>query len=415
MIETFRNARPDEVLEIARLQAHSFPSSSGGVSDQEKFLTEGPHGGIETLWVGLIGERIVAACQLFSLTQWIGGAGIPIMGLGSVAIAPTHRRQGLAGRLLSSAFAHARERGDLASALYPFRASYYQRMGYGEAGVAHQYQLPTTAFPDAPDERARVHLVDSGPDEQAMRSVYDAAARRETGQIQRNERSWSAAWGGSGGAAVLYRSSSGDPEGYAIVRYRPDLPPEERYLEVMERMWLTSGAQRGIYAWLGSLGDQWRALLYRAHPEEGFADRLHEPRLPQESAPGWNLWFPSATLLRGPMFRILNVAGAMSKRRVANRMRLTLALEVADAQIPENTGSWHLTLGDGKIQLDRGNGQATDAHLSLSISALSRIYIGSFTPSGAIAAGLATTERPDSISALDDLFRVPAPWTFDRF
>lgn len=414
MTEIFRQARPDEVLEIARLLAHSFPAS-GGVAAQEKLLTEGPHGGIETLWVGDEGRRIVAACQLLSMKQWIAGVAIPIMGLGSVAIAPTHRRRGLAGRLLSSAFVHARERGDVASALYPFRAAYYQRMGYGEAGVAHQYLIPPDALPDDPEERARVQLADNDADEAAMRSVYEAGIRDQTGQIERGERSWSAAWVGAGGAAVLYRSASGEPEGYAIIRYRPDLPPQERYLEVVERMWLTSAAQRGIYAWLASLGDQWPLLLYRAHPEEGFADRLREPRLPQGSAPGWNLWYPSATILRGPMFRILDLEAAFRKRRVNRADPITLAIEVADDQIPQNSGDWRLRIGDGGIEVERGPATAGDVHLSLSISTLSRIFIGSLSPSSAVMAGLAVTDDLGRLPALDAIFRVSAPWTFDRF
>lgn len=400
---------------MARLQAHSFPSATRGVSWWEDFLVGGPHGGLEALWVGEEGGRLVAACQLLWLRQWIGGVPIRVMGLGSVAIAPTHRRRGVAGRLLTAGFEHARERGDVATALYPFRATYYQELGYGLAGEAHQYQVPPQVLPDAPEERRRVQLVSSEADRRAVRGVYEAGARLQTGQLERSERMWNAVWGGDDRAAVLYVGKSGEPEGYAVVRYRADLPVTTRFLEVEERIWLSLEAQRGIYAWLSSLGDQWRELVYRAHPEEGFGDRLNEPRLPLLSAPSWGLWFPSATLLRGPMFRLLDVPAALEARTAPEGVELTLALTVDDPQVPENRGPWRVRVEGGHIRVEPHRGGAVDASLSLRIDTLSRIYIGALQPWQAESGGLAVIDRPEVVPTLDAALLVPRPWMFDRF
>jgi predicted acetyltransferase len=418
--ERFRPARWDEIEEVARLEAHSFPSATRGISWWEDFLVGGPHGGLEALWVGEEEGRLVAACQLLWLRQWVGGIPLRVMGLGSVAIAPTHRRRGLAGRLLTAGFEHTRERGDLASVLYPFRASYYEQMGYGLAGEAHQYQVPPQVLPDAPEERRRVRLVDPDEEEdfQAMCAVYDQGARLQTGQLERTERMWRHAWTGDDRAAVLYRGESGAPEGYAIVRYRADLPITERFLEVEERVWLTLEAQRGIYAWLSSLGDQWRELVYRAHPEENFGDQLQEPRLPPLSAPGWGLWFPSATLLRGPMFRLLDVPGALAARTLGPEgegVELTLAVEVDDPQVPENRLPWRVRLEGGRIGVEPLRGGPVDASLSLPVDTLSRIYIGAIQPWQAFAGGWATIDRPEVVPVLDAALRLPRPWMFDRF
>jgi predicted acetyltransferase len=413
--EKFRPARWDEISEVARLEAHSFPSTTRGIGWWKDFLVGGAYGGLEALWVGEESGRLVAACQLLWLRQWIGGVPIRVMGLASVAIAPTHRRRGLAGRLLTAGFAHARERGDVGTALYPFRASYYQQLGYGLAGEAHQYQVPPQVLPDAPEERCRVRLVDSEEDFRAMRAVYDAGARLQTGQLERTERMWSQAWSGDHRAAVVYRGEGGAAEGYAIVRYRADLPITERFLEVEERIWLTLGAQRGIYAWLSSLGDQWRELVYRAHPEEGFGDRLNEPRLPPLSAPDWGLWFPSATLLRGPMFRLLDVPGALAVRTLAEEVALTVALHVEDRQIPENRGPWRVRLEGGSMEVEPYRGGPVDASLALPVDTLSRIYIGAIQPWQAVAGGWATIDRPEVVPVLDSALRAPAPWMFDRF
>ena len=415
MSETYRPARPEEVPDIARLEAHSFPSTTRGHDWWEEWLVSGSHGGLESLWVGEENGRLVAACQLLWLRQWIGGVSMPVMGLASVAIAPTHRRRGMASRMLTAGFEHARERGDVGSALYPFRASFYEDLGYGLAGEAHQYQIAPALLPDDREARQRIRLVASEADEAAMRAVYAEGSRQQTGQIARSERNWKNAWGREDQAAVVYWGETGEAEGYAIVRYRADLPLTQRFLEVEERMWLTLPAQRGIYAWLSSMGDQWREVVYRAHPEEGFGDRIREPRLPLLSNPGWGLWFPSATLLRGPMFRLLDVSDGLSMRPLVGDAELTLGLTVEDDQVAENRGPWRVRIEGGRMEVEPLNGGAVDAHLSLPIDTLSRIYIGAIAPWQAVAGGLAHIDRPEVMQVLDFAFHLPKPWTFDRF
>lgn len=416
MSERFRPARADEVAAVARLSAHSFPGVGRPPAAWEDSLSAGPFGGTETLWVAEEEGRPVASCRLLPLRQWIAGAPLPVMGLGTVAVAPTHRRRGLAGRLVEAGMRRARERGDVASALYPFRASFYERLGYGLAGEAHQYRLPPRALPDDPAARARVRLVESAADQARMRAVYAAVARGQTGQLERTERSWRAVWDGSdGGAAVLVLGEDGAPEGYAIVRYPPAVFPERRPLEVEEQGWTTPAGRRGVHAWLASLGDQWGELLYRAHPDEGFAERVEEPRLPPGAVGGWGLWFPSAVLLRGPMFRLLDVRAALEQRRVHDGHAATLRLEVDDPQLPENRGPWRVRLEEGRLRVERDDGGDVDVTVQAGIGTLSRIYVGALEWGHALASDRLHADRPEAIPALDAAFRVPRPWTFDRF
>jgi predicted acetyltransferase len=263
----------------------------------------------------------------------------------------------------------------------------------------------------------RVRLVDTERDEAAMRAVYrEAAQRLQTGQLDRTERTWRQSWRRDDLAAVLYWGESGEAEGYAIVRYRADLPVDRRFIEVEERVWLSLGAQRGIYAWMSTLGDQWREIVYRAHPEEHFGDQLNEPRLPLLSAPSWGLWFPSATLLRGPMFRILDVQEALQRRNlVVVDQELTFKLDVVDLQVPENRGPWRVHMDHGRMEVEPYTGGPVDAEILIPIDTLSRIFIGAVQLWQATAGGEATVDRPEVISVIDRAFLVPKPWTFDRF
>jgi predicted acetyltransferase len=413
----FRAGRVDEVPALVELQMHSFPSPARDARWWEEFVTHGPHGGVESLWVGEEEGRPVAVCQLYRKEQWIARRQIPVMCLGGVAIAPTRRRRGLAGQMILGGFREALERGDVGSALYPFRVAFYSSIGYGLAGTAHQYHVPPDQFPDDRESRSRLRLVSTPEDEALMREVYAAGARRDTGQFVRDERSWKNAWPGTPDhAGILVMGDDGTAEGYLIVRYRADLPVTERYLEVEERMWLTPRARRGVYAFLSSVADQWREVLYRAHPDELFVEQLSEPRLPQLAEPGWRLWFPSAVVLRGPMFRLLSVPAALEMRTAIKGTDLTMELEVVDEQVPENRGPWRVRIEDGEIHVTPGGDSGhRDVHVRTDVETLSRIFIGAISPGQAVGAERATIDRSDMLPALNTSLRVPRPWTFDRF
>ena len=414
MSETFRLARAEEVPEIAQVVAHSFVNHPP--SYYEQLLRYGPWGGIETVWVCEEAGRVVGMCQLLPLQQWIGGACVRVMGMASVSVAPTHRRRGLAARLVTSGMRFARERGDVATALYPFRTAFYAKLGYGRAGEAHQFRIAPGTIRDAP-ERLRVSPADSPRDREAIQQIYERWAPTQTGQLRRTDAIWKRLLEGAGRLAVLVRDSHGTPEGYAVARYRADLPPHARFLEIEERVWLSDGARRGLYAWMGSLGDQWREVVYRAHPDEQFVDFVVEPRLPPGSEPGWGLWFPAAVVLHGPMFRVLDVGAAFAARRSYNGGSLQLRLEVNDPDIPENAGSWHIELEDGRARVGREAPSAggTQVSLTLPVHTLSRILVGDLTPTEAVQGGEAVIDRTAALPELDAAFRVPRPWTFDAF
>ena len=414
MSPIFRKGQLSDIPAVARISSHSFPAVGFTLPRWEEVLTSSPRGGLDTLWVGEENGRIIAACQLYRFEQWIGGVTVPIMGLGGVTIAATARRQGIAGKMVAAALEHSAERGDVGTALYPFRTAFYQKLGYGLAGEVTQYRISPAALPDDLG-RLRVTLAETPEERAELASVYDRWAALQTGQLRRTERLWEPVWENDSRFGAIYRSEAGEAEGYAIFRYLAEPPRPGRLLEIEEIGWLSAGARRGLYGWLSSLSDQWEQMLYRAHPEEHFPEYLCELRLPFESIPRWHFWFPSAVVLNGPMFRLLDVAAALGRRVLATAEALTVALEVHDAQLERNRGGFSWRISGGSSEVGKGASEGADLHLELDIETLSRIYIGSLSVESAIATGKAVAKRGEAIAILDRLLKVPRPWTFDRF
>lgn len=405
----FRSARSDDLAAAAELAGHSFPGVPRTLEEWEGELASSPRGDLDALWIGQRAGRMAGMCLLFPLSQWIGGERFPVMGLGTVAISPTERRRGVAGEMIVAGFRHAIERGDVASALYPFRTRFYRKLGYGMAGEAQQYIFPPAALPDD-ERRSEVVLVDSEDARAAVARIYREWAPARTGQLTRDGREWEIVWRGDA-RGVVYRGEGG---GYAIFRYDTGTP---RTVVVDEIAWTSAAARAALHGWLASLSDQWERIVYPAHPEEGFGERLRELRHGEITAPRWHFWFPAAVMLRGPMFRLLDLERAWSGRPVAPGEPFELALEVRDDHLPGNDGNWRLRLEGGRVEVRRGDAgaRAPDLRLTMPIETLSRLFIGDLTPSMAVTAGLATADRTDRLTRLDPLLHLPRPWMFDRF
>lgn len=410
----YRFARTDEVPAVARLVAHSFPGAERPLPWWEQQLARPAYGGTpeDTLLLGEIDGRTVAACQLHPLRQWIGGEVLGMCGVGTVAISPVHRRRGLGAQLVAEGLRAAHERGDVVSALYPFRSTFYRNLGYGQADEALQFQFEPQLLPDSP-ERERVSLLADDAARAEALALYGEWCRTQTGQLERSASLWAELCAPHDQVLVGYRNGAGRLEGYALGVYRADLASGTRILEVDELVWTTPESRRGLYGWVASLGDQWRSVVLRALPSHRLGDWIREPRLPRGSAPLWRLWAPSATVMQGTMFRILDMHGAWSQRSIAAGTSLDVVVEVRDAQLQQNDGTWRLVLDGGRAEAAREG--TREPMIRTDISTLSRLYIGALPASAAHTAGLLECSRPELLPRLDAALALPEPWTFDRF
>ena len=96
----------------------------------------------------------VGTATSLSLHMWMRGARVTCQGVAYVGTIKTHRRGGSADgeRGIASAVMHetlrlAREREQIVSALMPFRASFYEHFGYGNAEQRVEWTVPLTILP----------------------------------------------------------------------------------------------------------------------------------------------------------------------------------------------------------------------------------------------------------------------------
>ncbi len=448
-----RQARASDTRDVAQLWCDAFPGSRTVEERMAMLQSGGRYGGLETVLVlrgG--GGALVGAAKLYRLEGHVAGEAFPLMGLAAVAIASEHRRRGLGERLCHEAIHAAAARGDLASALYPFRPEYYRRLGWGQVGALHDHRFHTRALPRYSEESR--HVRPAGPsDTDAIAACYARVAERSNGPISRDARIWAYRLAAEElGVRLLSQERSapfaGNPKlravvfdengitGYALLRHSSDRASARRALVVRELVAETEHAYRGLLGYVAAQHEGWPVARHFARPHERFADRLSDPRPPGHGKVR-SLYFPTARIVQGPMFRLLDVAAALRLRPWFNAdppapmgaaagrpdpRDGVLRITVADAQLPTNTGPWTVRLrgqGTGAI-VEAGDGGTTgdparpEASLSTDAPTFARIFVGEIPPTEAVRLGSASIAGDGRL--LDAAFATRERfWLLDEF
>jgi predicted acetyltransferase len=121
-----------------------------------------------------------------------GGASVPVAGVSSVAVQPTHRRRGVLTSMIGALHDEARERGEVASVLTASESVIYKRYGYGAAtwklgcNLARAHARLARSVAD----NGRVRLVNRGEADPLYRDVYERAQRARAGMVSRPDFWW---------------------------------------------------------------------------------------------------------------------------------------------------------------------------------------------------------------------------------
>ncbi|MCI4063684.1 GNAT family N-acetyltransferase [Micromonospora sp. R77] len=112
------------------LQAYAFEASPPAASRVDEFCAYLPYNaGNRTLVVEESGATVASASAI-PMRQNLRGQVLPMAGVAGVATHPLARRRGHVRALLHQLLDEMRDEGHPLTALYPFRASFYERFGY---------------------------------------------------------------------------------------------------------------------------------------------------------------------------------------------------------------------------------------------------------------------------------------------
>ena len=321
--------------------------------------------------------------------QWVSMAGIA-----SVGIAPEHRGNGSAIALLRSTMQELYEKKFAVSVLYPATQRLYRKAGYEQGGTRCKWEIQT--------ERIRVTgrtlpITPISPELEQLQPIYAEYALSHNGLCDRHRSIWLYKIRPQSNETVYaYRiGTAAHPQGYIVFTQN-----RERGQGVLNiRDWATTTVE-AAQTLLGFLFAH-RSQIDRICWHSGVFDPML-PLLPEQSArmTDLELW----------MLRIVNVPLALESRGYLSSLNAELHLQISDDILAANTGSFILTLCNGKGSVCLGG----RGDLKMTIQGLASLYAGLHTPDHLRWMGwLDGTDESVAIAA--QIFAGSPPWTADFF
>lgn len=159
---------------------------------------------------------LVGAAGAFDLELTLpGSTQVPMGGLTWVSVAPTHRRRGILGRLLTEVHEHSRQLGEPLMGLWASESGIYERFGYGVSTWSRSIEITRAGARfrhDPSPDLGTVRLVDAKSNVDAIAERWDRYRRTRPGEPTRTAAQFRA--GFAHGTTDLHAALHDD--GYAI-------------------------------------------------------------------------------------------------------------------------------------------------------------------------------------------------------
>jgi predicted acetyltransferase len=345
------------------------------------------------------------------LTLWARGGSVPCQGVAWVGTIKTHRRGstggsagGIATQLMRETLRIARERGQVVSALMPFRASFYEHFGYGLVERRVDWTVPLAVMPPGRFDGMRYY---EDRDLAALVECRQRIARRGQCDMERPAAYWELFLKrASDGFFVVDRPEADGPvRGWAY--FRDSTENGRTLLRVVEMGYETPADLMRLLHFFGSLKDQYSAAVLTLPVDLPLNRLLRETQLPHRPV-------EHAVAEMRPYTRM--------QLRVLDHPRFIQAMHLpsgtrgrATVAIRETEG--HASRLATEIAGGRANvGTATgDAQFECTDVTWASVVTGDLRATAAVELGLATCHDPAVARLLDAFAEGPPPFCGEYF
>jgi predicted acetyltransferase len=311
-------------------------------------------------YYALFEDGVPVACAASApMTQQVRGALFGMGGVLDVVTLPAARRKGYSRRVLARLFAAIREDERPFSSLYPFRESFYERLGYVTFPQYRKIQLAPSALLPLLDRdlggQVDLTLIGDGYDayldyvHKLQRHVHGMAVfdARDEALIKRNN----------------YWLAFAMVDGQAVGMMQYDLRGEEVAefkLRAPRFYYHTSQGRYLLLAWIARHVDQATEVELSLPPFERPATWLAD------------LDVVPRPIFRAPMARVLDVARIGGMQTGPGRF----SARIADPFCPWNEGAFQFETLDGTLHVSPAGGAGCD----LAIQAVAALVYGTHDP-----------------------------------
>ncbi len=383
-----RQIHDDEKFTVSRqIMAYAFqaspplPPAEGWV---QPFLEE-------ATIVALFVDETPLACAAYSpMPQNIRGKLFSSAGIWGVATHPSARRQGYSRRLLAHMLAVMREAGVSFSNLYPFRESFYDRLGYVTFPQPRMVQIPARSFLPLLQKElpGRVSLTSMAESFSEHRSYLQQHQQSMHGMVLASEytaspqRTINRRW-------VAMALINGEPHGMMLYAIKGN----GENMEVPCFFYRDSYGKYLLLEWFARHADQVKDI---------------ELRLPPCEHP--ETWLPDLALTvkedEAPMGRVVDVTAVGGMNSGPGQFSARLS----DPLCPWNEGNYLFATVDGQLEVS----QTETAQCHLTIQGLTALLYGTHDPESFAVRGWGDPS-PTLQDGMRTMFPPRLPYLYEKY
>ncbi len=227
--------------------------------------------------------RAVGTATHLSLDLWVRGGRVSCQGVAWVGAVKTMRRRGgdepgVATSVMREIVRHARDRGDVCSALMPFRVSFYEHFGYGIVERRQEWTVDAAVLPRGAFDGIRFY--ESATDFVARADCLRRVNRSGQCDPERIDAQWrSVDAAADEGLQVVDRPTDGGPVlgSMTLFSHHAD---GRHVLRVGEAVYEDVAGLRRQLCFLASLRDQYGAVQVTLPADVPLNWLLREPQVP---------------------------------------------------------------------------------------------------------------------------------------
>lgn len=351
--------------------------------------------GVENLRVIHQGGEVAGGLAIIPMSQWWGGACVPMGGIAAVGIAPEYRGSGAAIALMQHTVKELYNTGVPISALYPATQYLYRKAGYEQAGNVGFWEVSTNSI-QIREQPLPVKSV-AANNVEIFDDLYHKQASLNNGFVDRNQFLWQEVIRPFD-KETLYAYIIGEtdkPQGYII--FSQDVKENNSFIEVRDWVILTTAAAQTFWSFLANHRSQIDKIQWKSSAIDFISLILPEQSAKIKHISRW-------------MLRIIDVVKALEKRGYPAGIATELHLEIKDDLISENNGKFVLSVANGRGEVTKGG----KGELQLDIKGLAPLYTNLFTPQQ-LQIGGKLEGTVTSLCTATQIFAGSSPWMANFF
>jgi predicted acetyltransferase len=355
----------------------------------------------------------VATLRSWDAELTVPGGTVTADAITGIGVRSTHRRRGLARRLIAEDLAAAVRAGARAAALTSTQGSLYEHFGFGLATRTSSITVDTARarFRD-PEPRGTIEMIDRSDTALALAGpLHDRARRRHPGTLRRTPSQWEVILTGVGPwngfepdrqrQVTVWRDDDGEPAGYLVHR--------------VEEGWHATGSATLGVVDLQALTPTAYAELWRHLCSQDLVGTVRWGQASVDEPLPWLLEDHRAVTAEGEKamlwLRVLDVAALLTARRYP--LEDAIVLDVAD-DAGLTPGRWRLDTHDRLAPVVEPTRAEPD--VALPVSSLGSVVLGGVDPRVLARAGRLEEGTPGAAGRLARLFAAPSvPWNGTPF